>query len=166
MSSQVARLLGMLILIIELTALLNMRRITVWILRGILVVALGEWQQLLQQIWLTPIASVPSVRVRVERDEYRYNKVRIYTTLAYARFEQSPQHPAWNAHFILLQATVRTGIKSAPIELMSTPQLSAYVPRFLHHPHPVGTIPHREGRTAAFVVETIVRRYLIVLSSR
>ncbi|KAI0089290.1 hypothetical protein BDY19DRAFT_136428 [Irpex rosettiformis] len=42
MSSQVARLLGMLILILELTTMLGMRKMAVWGLRVMLVVALGE----------------------------------------------------------------------------------------------------------------------------
>ena len=42
MSSQVARLLGMLILILEITVLLDMKKWTVWGLRVMLVIALGE----------------------------------------------------------------------------------------------------------------------------
>ena len=42
MSAQMARLLGMLILIIEISVLLDLRKITIWVLRGLLVVALGK----------------------------------------------------------------------------------------------------------------------------
>ena len=56
MSSQMARLLGLLILIVELTTLLDLRKRTVWVLRGVLVVAVGMYPDISANILIMAYA--------------------------------------------------------------------------------------------------------------